>query len=286
MDRQLQFTLCEAFYNKNADKWAPRSECRQHSMTWPNFVTLMREYSTVQWIHKTKERGTNADLLCPGFYDQPDRRKAELVTGMDMLGLDVDHNADKALELIYSQIIEHDYNYLLYSTMNHKADEPRLRLFVPLTATVQQAQLRQAVDSWLDYFGGTSDQSCKDVSRGFYVPGIGNGPCEVFESKTDGHYFNVAVMPVPVQPVITPAVFTQSTKVPEPADDVRLYKAILKHIRAMQPADRYEKFKLIGGCIQHSHFIAEVKQDIYQQYCQQDPDKARQDNIRKLLQRH
>lgn len=99
------------------------------------------------------------------------RRKAENVTGRDLLSLDFDNIPGWQVDLIADKMEELNCSYCIYSTRKHSPAAPRQRLIVPLGRTVTPDEYEPCARRIADYVGiAMADPTTFQAHRLMYWP--------------------------------------------------------------------------------------------------------------------
>jgi hypothetical protein len=137
-------------------------------------------WSTIKQVDKS-----HAPLISPALYDNGIvHRKNEYVTGWSFLALDFDVTGSVSPSSILPII--QGYKYALYTTASATITCPKFRLFIPFTRTVLPKEMKDVWHAGFEMFDHATDQQCKDLSRGYYVPGIYPGAFSGLHVSTTG----------------------------------------------------------------------------------------------------
>lgn len=98
-------------------------------------------------------------------------RKANAVTGRDLITLDFDNIPGWYTDQMHTILDSFNCNYCIYSTRKHTLATPRLRVVIPLDRTVTADEYEPIARRLAEYIGiGMADPTTFDVSRLMYWP--------------------------------------------------------------------------------------------------------------------
>jgi hypothetical protein len=285
----MKFSMFESWWNKHSGNWAPGSTGNCYELSWTEFIASLEDSASKQWSAKTKEQNTNAPLISPAFYPlESCHRSNDEVSGWDSLFLDVDENGAERFETLLNKFEQHKLNYVLYSSPRCSTQELKFRAIVPMDISAMAAEIDSVKSAWDEFTGHIGDESCKDASRAYYVPGIYPNAEQFIISKSDGEQLSVEWLlenyyREPSQPKVT----VHSTITPTSVTSANYYtmQSIINYLRGMKENDRYRGFLKIGGIIQHNTFNGNDVDFIIEEYRKYDSDTTRQLNIQQLLRR-
>lgn len=99
------------------------------------------------------------------------RRKANNVTGRDVLTLDLDHIPSGGTEDVLRRVEALGCGYCVYSTRKHSPAAPRLRVLLPLDRTVSADEYEPLARKMAEYIGlELMDPTTFEASRLMYWP--------------------------------------------------------------------------------------------------------------------
>lgn len=99
------------------------------------------------------------------------RRKADAVTGRDILTLDLDHIPAGATNDVLRRVEALGCGYCVYSTRKHTSAAPRLRVLLPLDRTCSADEYEPCARRMAEWIGmGMADPSTFEASRLMYWP--------------------------------------------------------------------------------------------------------------------
>ena len=167
---------------------------KNQEMDWDTFAkkcsATVRTGESVAEYRKMKKADQDARKDVGGFVAgtlREGKRKNGYVDARSMITLDLDH----AVPGIWDQItMLYDYKCLIYSTHKHTAEEPRLRLIIPLSREVT-AEEYPPVSRMLAKDIGLEmvDDTCHEPARLMYWPSTSDDGEFVFEQQ-DGPLLN------------------------------------------------------------------------------------------------
>ena len=112
------------------------------------------------------------------------RRKANAVTGRDVITLDFDNVPGWGLEGIIGKLDSLGCGYCVYSTRKHMASAPRLRVLLPTDRTMTSDEYEPCARRVADCIGiNMADPTTFDVSRLMYWPSISTDSEYVFRTQ-------------------------------------------------------------------------------------------------------
>lgn len=99
------------------------------------------------------------------------RRKANNVTGRDLITLDLDNIPAGGTDDVLRRVEALGCGYCVYSTRKHRPEAPRLRILLPLDRTVSADEYEPLARKMADYIGiALCDATTFEVSRLMYWP--------------------------------------------------------------------------------------------------------------------
>ncbi len=148
--------------------------------TWEEFVASNTKFD------KTKDEKTKCQLLMPGrFLNRKAGKTKGNVKDVSLATLDIDDVDEETLDAFQDWLIEKGYKALVYTTWNHgdairgidkkgnKVDPIcKLRVLLPLSRPVRAIEWEYFWKAYDAEFFHLADHSCKDASRGYFLPGI------------------------------------------------------------------------------------------------------------------
>lgn len=112
------------------------------------------------------------------------RRKANNVTGRDIITLDFDNIPGWQTDLVISKVEELNCSYAVYSTRKHTPATPRLRVIIPTDRTMTPDEYEPCARRVAAHIGiGMADPTTFEVSRLMYWPSCSADAEFVFRSK-------------------------------------------------------------------------------------------------------
>ena len=171
--------------SRNSKQWQPTT------FMWSAFIaklqTPQRTGETYEeYLKLSKARqGALKDIggFVGGTLDGP-RRKAANVTGRDLVTLDLDNIANGETDNVIRRIDGLGMGYAVYSTRSHAPYRPRLRVIIPLSATITADEYEPVARKLASYIGiEMCDPTTFEPSRLMYWPGC---------SKDSQYVFNYA----------------------------------------------------------------------------------------------
>jgi len=157
----------DSFYHKKLKRWIPSAiVSNDYQDTWNDFCIEMRKLSEIPIEEKEQ-----APLISPAFYDNEVYRKNVNVTGWSFLSLDID-DGRTTVEQALTMMQQLELNFLIYTTASSRSHHHKFRIMIPFDRYVLADELDDIWHSGYQMFGRISDISCKDKSRGYYIPGL------------------------------------------------------------------------------------------------------------------
>lgn len=111
-------------------------------------------------------------------------RKANAVTGRDLITLDFDNIPGWYTDTIHEKLESFKATYCIYSTRKHSPATPRLRVVIPMDRTISADEYEPIARRLAEYIGiGMADPTTFDVSRLMYWPSCSSNSEFVFYSN-------------------------------------------------------------------------------------------------------
>ena len=158
--------------NRRSTNWQPQT--LMLSELWEKLRIPTRGKETVNEYFKMK-KGQQDDLKDIGGYvcgtlDGP-RRKANAVTGRDVITLDLDNIPAGGTEDVLRRVEGLGVGYCVYSTRKHHGAAPRLRILIPFDRTVTADEYEPCARKMAQYIAlEMADPSTFEVARLMYWP--------------------------------------------------------------------------------------------------------------------
>lgn len=168
-DRQITITTGT---NRRATKWRPQA--LKLSELYTRLSTPTRSVETIA-EYLAMPKGKQDDLKDVGGFVggslHGERRKADAVTGRDIITLDLDNIPNGATRDVAARIEALGCGYCIYSTRKHRPDAPRLRVLFPLDRTCTADEYEPCARRMAAYIGmELADPSTFEASRLMYWP--------------------------------------------------------------------------------------------------------------------
>jgi replicative DNA helicase len=191
-----------------------------------------------------------------------DRRKKEACDTVSAIVLDYDEGNLDSAALVWGTV----YGFI-HTTPSHSPEHHRFRVILPLSRAVSPAE-QQQLFSWArgiaNDAGHTIDETTKDPSRFWFVPGVKSGaPFETRELK--GDHINVdGLLRELEKPQLLPLSKPVRVQVPKPSREARYSNAALERasnaIRTAPDGQRNDTLNkqahAIGGLVASGHIDA------------------------------
>jgi len=160
--RQLKLTIFDGIFDNKTDKGL--------TVTWPEFVNLLRGLSDVFAVKATRDNPypkNAAKLISPAYYKQGAlRRNVEVIAWGSWCALDIDDISDLNTVKETFKDVEH----VIYSTASSTEEKPKCRVVMPMTAEVPAERIKHFWYALNKEYQGLGDAQTKDLSRMYYVP--------------------------------------------------------------------------------------------------------------------
>ena len=151
---ELDFTL---FKNEKIP------EGKSFKTTTLDFINLFKQPK----IRSSKE---GSPLIGPYTLNDSLRRKNENVESVTMLVFDIDDTEGKTLDDIYELV--KDYMGFIHTSYNHIEQNPKCRIFLFLESPIPKDKFQTVRNNFLSIhveLNKIIDQSCKEISRGYFI---------------------------------------------------------------------------------------------------------------------
>lgn len=138
-----------------------------HELSWTEFVTKFS-------VHLEIADKSNAPLISPAEWPSGITRSKDTVLQVHFAALDLDKITDEAVTNVL-KILE-PYQYFLHTTHSHAASDLNcLRVYLPISRSVERAQWPQFWNGLNALVSGIMDPACSDAGRVYYVPSMPPG---------------------------------------------------------------------------------------------------------------
>lgn len=168
-DRQITITTGT---NRRATKWRPQA--LKLSELYTRLSTPTRSVETIA-EYLAMPKGKQDDLKDVGGFVggslHGERRKADAVTGRDIITLDLDAIPSGGAAAVSARVNALGCGYCIYSTRKHRPEAPRLRIIVPLDRTCNADEYEPCARRLAEWIGmDYTDPSTFEASRLMYWP--------------------------------------------------------------------------------------------------------------------
>jgi predicted P-loop ATPase len=181
-DRQIVISTGNYRYSKN---WQPMQTTVAE--LYQKLSVPTRGAETLDEYFKMPKKQRDALKDIGGFVGgslSGTHRKANAVTGRDLITLDFDNIPGWQTDNIISIVEGFNCNYCIYSTRKHVPSAPRLRVLFPLDRTVSADEYEPIARRMAEYIGiSMADPTTFDVSRLMYWPSCCKDSDFVFKCK-------------------------------------------------------------------------------------------------------
>ena len=168
-DRQITISVGA---NRRATQW--NAQTLLVSELWDKLKTPTRGTETLAEYMSFKKSQQDDLKDIGGFVGGSftgSRRKANSVSGRDLITLDLDNIPSGCCENVLRRVDALGCGYCIYSTRKHKPSAPRLRVLFPLDRTVTAEEYEPIARKMGQYIGlEYADQTTFEVSRLMYWP--------------------------------------------------------------------------------------------------------------------
>ncbi len=148
----------------------------------------LKEKLTNHVLYDNKER---APLLL-GCTFRNGARSQENIIEHSLLTIDIDSAQCSLVDLEFNLEMNTDSALIAYSTFNHKTNEPRIRIIVPLARPITPSQYRVVTRVFCENLGLKADESSFKPSQGMFFPSCSNeNKDEIWTMARDGEPFEV-----------------------------------------------------------------------------------------------
>lgn len=179
-DRSLNITIGSS---RKATNWIPQkimwSELCEKLRTPSRSMETLAEYLT---LPKSKQDELKDVGGFVGGTLNGNRRKADAVSGRDLVTLDLDNIQPGMTESILRMIGGQSFGYCVYSTRKHCEAAPRLRILIPLNRTCSADEYEPLARKLAEFIGmEMCDPTTFEASRLMYWPSCSSDSSYIFD---------------------------------------------------------------------------------------------------------
>ena len=169
MTNDRRITISIGASRKSID-WRPQT--LMLSELWSRLALPVRSAETLS-VYLAMPKGQQDNLKDIGGFEagtlSGPRRKADAVTGRDVLTLDLDNIPPHQTDTIIGQVDSLGPGYCIYSTRKHRPEAPRLRVLIPLDRTATAEEYEAVARRTAEWLGmNTMDPTTFEPSRLMY----------------------------------------------------------------------------------------------------------------------